>query len=143
MVAKDIQQPKQVPNQHIVRLQSTRVGQELPIVSCHPSSSRYMLLNHLSIAIPGTKRRSISEKLLIELLASLAGLTVPFPPVCSAKASDTEFNVNKAVIPSVDAFVFTLFKKYVFFQNSLLKNLISVVYNIPSTSHNLVTPLKK
>ena len=75
----------------------------------------------LSIAIPGNKRRSISEKLLIELLASLAGLTVPFPPVCYAKASDTEFNVNKAVIPSVDALVFTLFKNVFSFKTASLK----------------------
>lgn len=75
----------------------------------------------LSIAIPGNKRRSISEKLLIELLASLAGLTVPFPLVCSAKARDTEFNVNKAVIPSVDAFVFTLFKNVFSFKTASLK----------------------
>lgn len=72
-------------------------------------------------AIAGNALRNISDKSLSLFVASLAGLAAPFPPVCSAKASDTEFNVNKAVIPSVDALVFTLFKNVFSFKTASLK----------------------
>ena len=74
----------------------------------------------LSIANPGNTRRNIPERSLIVLVASLAGLAA-FPPVCSAKARDTEFNVYKAVIPSVYAFVLTLFKNVFSFKSASLK----------------------
>lgn len=84
----------------------------------------------LSIANPGNTRRNIPERSLIVLVASLAGLAA-FPPVCSAKARDTEFNVNKAVIPSVDALVFTLFKNVFSFKTASLKfNICSLQYSI-------------
>lgn len=82
------------------------------------------------IAIPGNTSRNIPETSLSVLVASLAGL-VAFPPVCSAKASDTEFNVNKAVIPSVDALVFTLFKNVFTFKTASLNfNICSLQYSI-------------
>lgn len=82
-------------------------------------------------AIAGNALRNISDKSLSLFVASLAGLAAPFPPVCSAKASDTEFNVNKAVIPSVDAFVFTLFKNVFSFKTASLNfNICSLQYFI-------------
>ena len=71
-------------------------------------------------AADGNIIRNILVRSLSVLVASLAGLAA-FPPVCSAKARDTEFNVNKAVIPSVDAFVFTLFKNVFSFKTASLK----------------------